>query len=90
VTSESRRGPDGIRPDALLTLQQASALMQCHSRTLRRWIHQGTLRAYRCGRVLRIRREDLDACLVPAQPQSGHDSDVAAFIAAQIGAMRGN
>jgi excisionase family DNA binding protein len=47
-----------------LTLDEAAAYIGVHPWTLRRWINEGRLRAYRVGkRLLRIRRSDVDALL---------------------------
>lgn len=47
------------------TLQQASQRVQLGERTLRRYIAQGRLTAYRAGRAIRLRPEDVDALFNP-------------------------
>ena len=43
-----------------VSLAEAGALMSISVKTVRRRIADGTLPAYRCGRVIRVRIEDLD------------------------------
>ena len=43
-----------------VSLAEASELMSVSVKTVRRRIADGTLPAYRCGRVIRVRIEDLD------------------------------
>lgn len=50
--------PEGIEPR--LTIDQASALYDVHPATIRRWIANGRLPAYRVGRLVRIKRTDLE------------------------------
>jgi excisionase family DNA binding protein len=42
-----------------LSLPEAAAVMRIHTRTVRRMINRGELRAYRFGNTWRIGREDL-------------------------------
>ena len=44
-----------------LTLKQASEYTALSQRTLRRYIAENKLTAYRAGRLIRLRQEDLDA-----------------------------
>lgn len=49
-----------------LTVPQACAQMQVGQRTLRRWIAEGQLPAYRMGdQLIRIRASDLDVMCRP-------------------------
>ena len=49
------------RMSELLTTQEAADLVGCSLATIRNWIRDGRLRAYRMGpRLLRIKPEDLD------------------------------
>ena len=50
-----------------LTPAEAAGLLKVHERTVRRWIGQGRIPARRIGRLLRIRREDLDALGEPVE-----------------------
>lgn len=55
------------QPTELLTLAETAQLLKVSVVTLKRWLRQGHLTAYRVGpRALRIRRTDLDALLSPA------------------------
>ena len=49
----------------LMTLAQAAEFTQLSERTLRRYIAEGTLVAYRAGRAIRLRPEDVDALFTP-------------------------
>lgn len=45
-----------------LSLEQAAECMSVSVKTIRRWIAEGTLPAYRCGkRAIRVRLDDLEA-----------------------------
>ena len=45
-----------------LSLEEAAQAMAVSVKTIRRWIADGTLPAYRCGkRAIRIKLEDLEA-----------------------------
>jgi len=50
-------------PDRLMTPQEVSDLLQVSVYTVRRWINQGELPAYKVGRVWRLRRSDVTAWL---------------------------
>lgn len=55
-----------VQASDYLTVAQAAALLQVDPSTIRRWIDQGRLPAYRVGtRQLRLRRADLDRLVVP-------------------------
>lgn len=64
------------KPSALQsyeTLQQASERVQLGERTLRRYIAEGRLTAYRSGRAIRLRPEDVDALFTPTNKwERGH------------------
>ncbi len=51
---------------AMLTIREASRLLNVHSNTLRRWAEQGLVKAYRIGPRgdRRFRREDIAALLM--------------------------
>ena len=51
--------------DRYLTLQEAAGRYRCHVRTLRRRIAAGELPAYRNGRRILVRRDDLERALRP-------------------------
>ena len=51
-----------------LTIAQVALLKRVHINTVRKWINEGTLQAYRVGaRTVRIRPADLDAATVAYQ-----------------------
>lgn len=65
------------RPE-YLTIHEAAALARCSSRTIRRLIASGALPAGQIGRLVRIRRVDLECQLSPrvaearaARPRGG-------------------
>lgn len=43
-----------------LSIDEAAKIARLHHSTIREWIKDGSLKAYRAGRVYRIRRADLD------------------------------
>ncbi len=51
---------------AMLTIREASRLLNVHSNTLRRWAEQGLVKAYRIGPRgdRRFRREDIASLLM--------------------------
>ncbi|WP_431603675.1 helix-turn-helix domain-containing protein [Corynebacterium accolens] len=55
----------------LITLQQASDTTQLSVRTLRRYIAEGRLTAYRAGRSIRLKPEDVDALFTPTNKWDG-------------------
>jgi excisionase family DNA binding protein len=51
--------PEGVQAD--LTIDQVAAIRQVHPKTVRRWIANGELKAYRIGkRSVRIKPTDLE------------------------------
>jgi excisionase family DNA binding protein len=46
--------------EGYLSISEAAAIAGMHHSTLREWIKDGSLKAFRAGRVYRIRRADLD------------------------------
>lgn len=58
-----------------LTIAQAAAHASVHSATIRAWIKGGELPASKRGRVVRVKRDDLDALLsrAPASPAAVFD-----------------
>lgn len=51
--------------DSMLSIGDAASLLACSSDTVRRMIARGELRAFRAGRLIRIRRRDLERALRP-------------------------
>ena len=55
--------------EQFLTIAEAAALLRVHRSTVRRWIDQGDLPAYRIGqRRVALKRSDLDRFIVPVHP----------------------
>ena len=54
----------------LLTQQQTAELLQVSVRSVRYWISEGKLPAYRVGAQIRVRPEDLEGLLRPI-PNAG-------------------
>lgn len=54
-----------------ITLEQASERTQLSVRTIRRYIAQGKLTAYRAGRVIRLLPADIDALFTPTNQWAG-------------------
>lgn len=55
----------------LATLAEAADYAACSPRTLRRRVADGTLPAYRLGRLLRVDLDELDAALRPIPTAGG-------------------
>jgi len=55
--------PSGLPPQPFLTPQEVSSLLQISVYTVRRWIKQGELPAYKVGRLWRIKNSDLEQWL---------------------------
>lgn len=53
------------------TVSQASERAQIGERTLRRYIAEGRLTAYRAGRSIRLKPEDVDALFTPTNKWDG-------------------
>lgn len=47
------------------TMSQAATRVQIGERTLRRYIAEGKLTAYRAGRAIRLKPQDVDALFTP-------------------------
>jgi excisionase family DNA binding protein len=47
--------------DEFLTVAEIAAILKLNQQTVRNWIDQGSLPAFRVGRRVRIRRADFDA-----------------------------
>jgi PTS system nitrogen regulatory IIA component len=58
-----------------LTPQEVSELLRVSVHTIRRWIKEGDMPAYKVGRVWRIRKDDLNRWLDDQRPDPG-DGDV--------------
>ena len=49
--------------DPFLTVAEVAEMLKLNQQTVRNWIDQGSLPAFRVGRRVRIRRSDLDRVL---------------------------
>ena len=47
--------------ERLLDVKEAAALLGCSEAAIRKWVHQRRLPAVRVGRLVRFRRQDLEA-----------------------------
>lgn len=64
----------------LLTIAETAALLKVDRSTIRRWIDQGTLPAYRVGqRAVRVRRDDLTKVMTPARSRMQEDDEFIRF-----------
>jgi excisionase family DNA binding protein len=54
---------DALEPQAFLTPQEVSSLLRVSVYTIRRWIKEGTLPAFKVGRGWRIHEDDLNQWL---------------------------
>ena len=64
VREELERAADKVNQrDEYLSPRAAGALAQVAPGTVRRWIREGRLAGHHAGRVLRVRRADLEALL---------------------------
>ncbi|MGH2617424.1 MAG: helix-turn-helix domain-containing protein [Thermomicrobiales bacterium] len=60
-----------------LTVTEAATLLRVAPSTVRRWIREGDIRAYRLGqRRIGIRRTDLDALVTPVHPGAERVSEM--------------
>lgn len=56
-------------PGRLVTTRHAAEVCGVHVNTIRKWIAEGRLRAYRVGpQQMRVDRDDLAALIVPVVP----------------------
>jgi len=64
--------PEGDRTEqSFLTPQEVSDLLRVSVHTVRRWIKEGHLPAYKLGRAWRIQEEELNAWLDQHRPAAG-------------------
>jgi excisionase family DNA binding protein len=71
-----------------LSINEAAKIARLHHGTIREWIKDGSLKAFRTGRVFRIRRADLDERLTRkiADPVAANvEERVAAILAKRAG-----
>ncbi len=71
----SKDNPTRIAPRAVLTIDGAAEALSVHPRTIRYWVANGTLKAYRVGpKLIRIDAAALDALLRPFAGAGGDDA----------------
>jgi excisionase family DNA binding protein len=70
-----RAAPGPERGEALSTIR-AARYADVSPATVRAWVASGQLRAQRAGRVLKVRRGDLDAFLARSEPRNGEVIDL--------------
>jgi len=70
TTGKSRGKARGTELRPMLTVREASEILNVHSNTLRRWCKHGLVRAYRMGPrgERRFRREDIYALFSEEKP----------------------
>lgn len=76
-------------PEDLATVAQGAEHIHVHPKTLRRYIAEGRVRAYRVGpRNIRVSLSELDALIQPATPSTSADpvSDLEAHISKVVAA----
>jgi excisionase family DNA binding protein len=54
----------------LFSVKEAAGFMGVHEMTVRKWIYSGRIRAYRAGKLIRIKEEDLMGFLESSEPQN--------------------
>ncbi len=55
--------PTDLNPDEFLTVAEVASTLKLNQQTVRNWIDQGSLPAFRVGRRVRIRRSDFERIL---------------------------
>jgi excisionase family DNA binding protein len=78
--------PDGVSDYSFLTVAEVAELLKLNQQTVRNWIDQGTLPAFRVGRRVRIDRKDLEDLLAAGYKNTATASvaDENAFTAKQF------
>ena len=85
ATLPANDSPACAAAEEYLSIALAAEVAQLHHGTIREWIKDGSLKAYRTGRVYRILRSDLDKRLTSkaADPTSARIDDRVASILAK-------
>ena len=63
VREELAREREAAKPAEYLATARAAEMADVAEGTIRRWIREGRLAGYRAGRVVRVKRSDLEALL---------------------------
>jgi excisionase family DNA binding protein len=74
--------------DRWMTSQEACVYLVCHERTLRKFISQGKITAYRLGHSYRFRQRDLDAALERISQAGIHSPSLDGFISCMADVRR--
>ena len=53
--------------DGYMTIKEAALYMKVHVETIRRWVNEGKLKAYKGVKIIRFKKEDLDRLLSPLE-----------------------
>jgi len=62
--------------DTLLTIKEASEVLNVHWQTVRNYIKKGKLKSYKVGRTVRIKRKDLDNFIDPKAKDTGKKVEI--------------
>lgn len=57
-----------------LSPETAATLTETSASTIRSWLREGRLRTYHAGRLVRVRRDELEALLSSAGSSAGNDT----------------
>lgn len=101
LSRQERRGGDEEGHERWLTIEEGARHAGVCGETLRDWIATGRLKAGRCGKVMRVRRRDIDELLLSshreddkqrqeeAEATAGGSESTEAAAAAIISTVRG-
>jgi excisionase family DNA binding protein len=81
VREELARAPDGGAADDYVSVKSAARIASVATDTIRDWITKGRLGRFSAGRVLRVKRSELDALLASPAPSSAPSTPEAAAAA---------
>ena len=71
-----------MNSEDVVTVAEIAEILKLNQQTVRNWIDQGSLRAIRVGRRVRVRWGDVEAMMKPAGPASpGGGSSAASHVA---------
>ena len=76
IRDEVRRAlAEAIQPDEYLATREAAGIAGVAVGTIRRWVREGRLPEHRAGRVVRVRRSDLEKLLRSGRRRTGDLAD---------------
>jgi len=73
-----RLGRAAMTRDDFLSVAEAASVAHVGESTIRAWIKEGRLRAGKAGRLVRIRRADLNALITEPRDEKQHDPETEA------------